>query len=149
MASSAAQIAPFRVRSRELSSPAPASSEAALPSGEVCLTADFETLVKQNHARILRLALGMVRDRDLADDVAQETFIRAFRFYRSFRSESAFFTWLYRIAVNLCIDVQRKRGRMAAGLDELAPEAEPVDPSPTPDRIFEVSELAKHTEAAL
>ena len=109
---------------------------------------DFATLVKDNQARVLRLALGMLRDRDLAEDVAQETFVRALRFYKSFRNDAAFFTWLYRIAVNLCIDLQRKQGRIDR-LPEGDDRQETPDPAPTPDRTFEVRELARHAEAAL
>ncbi|HZX93149.1 MAG TPA: RNA polymerase sigma factor, partial [Myxococcales bacterium] len=105
--------------------------------------------MKENHARILRLALGMLRDPDLADDVAQETFLRAFRFYKSFRNDAALFTWLYRIATNLCIDAQRKRGRTTEQFEDLEGDAEPADPSPTPEHTFEIRELAKQTEAAL
>ena len=102
--------------------------------------------MRDNQARIFRLALGMLHDRDLAEDVAQETFVRAFRFYTSFRNDAALFTWLYRIALNLCVDVQRKSGRMVGGLDELPEHA---DPAPTPDRTAEIRELAEHAEAAL
>ena len=52
----------------------------------------FEVLVRKNQGLIVRLALGMLRDRDAANDVAQETFFRAFRHYQSFRSEAAFST---------------------------------------------------------
>jgi RNA polymerase sigma-70 factor (ECF subfamily) len=108
---------------------------------------EFAQIVRQHQARILRLALGMLRDPDAADDVAQETFLRAFRFYRSFRNDSALFTWLYRIAVNLCIDAQRKaRLRPSAALEEAE---ERVDPAPGPHGIAEIRELARHTEQAL
>ena len=91
---------------------APHSAGAALPDGEDRpVLSRFADVVRSNQARILRLATGMLRDRDVAEDVAQETFVRAFRFYASFRSEAALSTWLYRIAVNLCIDAQRKQAR--------------------------------------
>ena len=54
--------------------------------------ASFEDLVRRNQGMIVRLALAMLRDRDAANDVAQETFFRAFRHYRTFRSEAAFST---------------------------------------------------------
>ncbi len=60
----------------------------------------FELLVVKYQRRITRLIGRMVRDVDLVDDIAQETFIRAYRALPNFRGESAFYTWLYRIAVN-------------------------------------------------
>ena len=60
----------------------------------------FEMLVVKYQRRIERLVGRMVRDSDLVLDVAQETFIRACRALPQFRGESAFYTWLYRIAVN-------------------------------------------------
>nr|WP_245932757.1 sigma-70 family RNA polymerase sigma factor [Aquabacterium olei] len=57
-------------------------------------------LVVKYQRRIERLIARMVRDTDLVEDIAQETFIRAYRALPNFRGESAFYTWLYRIAVN-------------------------------------------------
>src|SRR4249919_3671534 len=60
----------------------------------------FEMLVVKYQRRIERLVSRMVRDVDLVPDIAQESFIRAYRAIPQFRGESAFYTWLYRIAVN-------------------------------------------------
>src|SRR5678815_3267861 len=60
----------------------------------------FAMLVVKYQRRIERLIGRMVRDVDLIADIAQETFIRAYRALPQFRAESAFYTWLYRIAVN-------------------------------------------------
>src|SRR5260221_7265313 len=60
----------------------------------------FEMLVVKYQRRIERLIGRMVRDVDLVPDIAQETFIRAYRAMPQFRGDSAFYTWLYRIAVN-------------------------------------------------
>jgi len=60
----------------------------------------FEMLVVKYQRRIERLIGRMVRDVDLVPDIAQETFIRAYRALPKFRGDSAFYTWLYRIAVN-------------------------------------------------
>lgn len=60
----------------------------------------FEMLVVKYQRRIERLIARMVRDVDLVADIAQETFLRAYRALPKFRGESAFYTWLYRIAVN-------------------------------------------------
>src|SRR5512137_1104726 len=63
-------------------------------------TRAFEMLVVKYQRRIERLIGRMVRDVDLVQDIAQESFIRAYRAMPQFRGESAFYTWLYRIAVN-------------------------------------------------
>jgi RNA polymerase sigma-70 factor (ECF subfamily) len=92
----------------------------------------------------------MLRDPDLAQDVAQETFLRAFRFYKSFRNDSAFFTWLYRIAVNLCLDVHRKaRVRNTESVEEFDETMEPEDPSASPEHVAELRDLARHVDTAL
>ncbi len=60
----------------------------------------FEMLVIKYRRRIERLIARMVRDTNLVEDIAQETFIRAYKALPQFRGDSAFYTWLYRIAVN-------------------------------------------------
>jgi RNA polymerase sigma-70 factor, ECF subfamily len=60
----------------------------------------FEMLVVKYQRRVERLIGRMVRDVDLVEDIAQESFIRAYRALPQFRGDSAFYTWLYRIAVN-------------------------------------------------
>jgi RNA polymerase sigma-70 factor (ECF subfamily) len=62
--------------------------------------AAFELLVIKYQRRVERLIRRMVRDVDLVEDIAQETFIRAYRALHQFRGDSQFYTWLYRIAVN-------------------------------------------------
>ena len=60
----------------------------------------FEMLVVKYQRRVERLIGRMVRDSDLVQDIAQETFIRAYRALAQFRGDAQFYTWLYRIAVN-------------------------------------------------
>ncbi len=60
----------------------------------------FELLVIKYQRRVERLIGRMVRDVDLVEDIAQETFIRAYRALHQFRGDAQFYTWLYRIAVN-------------------------------------------------
>jgi RNA polymerase sigma-70 factor, ECF subfamily len=83
----------------------------------------FEMLVVKYQRRIERLIGRMVRDHELVRDVAQETFIRAYRALPQFRGESAFYTWLYRIAVN-----SAKRMLSDIKRDPLVPEALLVNP---------------------
>jgi RNA polymerase sigma-70 factor (ECF subfamily) len=60
----------------------------------------FELLVEKYQRRLHRLLSRMVRDADEVDDIAQETFIKAYRALPNFRGDAAFYTWLYRIGVN-------------------------------------------------
>jgi RNA polymerase sigma-70 factor (ECF subfamily) len=78
----------------------------------------FEMLVVKYQRRIERLIARMVRDVDLVEDIAQETFIRAYRALPNFRGDSAFYTWLYRIAVNTA-----KRALIGLKRDPLLTEA--------------------------
>ncbi|WP_066337791.1 RNA polymerase sigma factor RpoE [Azohydromonas lata] len=78
----------------------------------------FELLVIKYQRRVERLIGRMVRDVDLVADIAQETFIRAYRALPQFRGESAFYTWLYRIAVNTA-----KKALVELKRDPLVPEA--------------------------
>ena len=87
--------------------------------------AAFEQLVTRYQNKIIGYAARMLNDATEAEDVAQETFIKAYRSLASFRGESSFSTWLYRIATNLCIDRVRKIKRSpksAYSLDD------PLDP---------------------
>jgi len=69
----------------------------------------FERLVRGHDRGVLRLAWNMLRSVEDAQEVYQETFLRAYRNLSSFRADSNFQTWLYRIAWNLCLDYLRKR----------------------------------------
>jgi len=98
----------------------------------------FETLVRRYQTRVVNYALAIVRDTGEAEDVAQETFIRAHRSLGRFRRESSFKTWLYTIATNTArsaLDRRARRKRVAdQSLDDdtQAQRAERV-PSPGPD----------------
>jgi RNA polymerase sigma-70 factor (ECF subfamily) len=72
--------------------------------------AAFEPLVEKYRQRVWRLAYSTLRDREEAWDVSQEAFIRAFQALPSFRGQSAFYTWLYRIVMNVAADRARSRG---------------------------------------
>jgi len=69
----------------------------------------FGQLVRRHQQRIMRLALHMLRSRSEAEDVAQETFIRAYQALSRFDGRSEPYTWLYRIAVNLSLNTIRAR----------------------------------------
>jgi len=70
----------------------------------------FKLLVERYQRKIYSVALGMVRDREEAMDVSQEAFVKVYKYLDHFKGDASFYTWLYRITVNICIDVIRKRG---------------------------------------
>ena len=69
----------------------------------------FEELVRQYDQAVLRLALNLMRSEQDAQDIYQEAFLKAYRNVGSFRFECSFYTWIYRIVVNLCLDQLRKK----------------------------------------
>ena len=73
----------------------------------------FRLLVERYQGRIFALALSMLHDRQDALDVCQEAFIKVHRYLGNFQGSASFYTWLYRITYNLCIDHLRRGGRMA------------------------------------
>jgi RNA polymerase sigma-70 factor, ECF subfamily len=78
----------------------------------------FRQLVERYQRRIATLALGMLRNREDALDVVQETFTKAYQSLDRFKGDASFYTWTYRIAVNLCIDQQRRETKLPqASLD--------------------------------
>ncbi|MFH1465357.1 MAG: sigma-70 family RNA polymerase sigma factor [Pseudomonadota bacterium] len=78
-------------------------------------TTAFRGLVERFQSRIYSHVYGMIRNREEARDLTQETFVKAFRNMNGFRGESSFTTWLYRIASNVTIDHIRKHSRMRVG----------------------------------
>jgi len=79
----------------------------------------FEDLMTRTEARVLALAWRMLGDRHLAEDAAQETYLRVFRSLHTFRAGERFEAWLVRIAVNVCRDLARKRGPLPVPLDAM------------------------------
>lgn len=83
----------------------------------------FSVLMRRHEDRVFGLALRMTGDRGDALDATQDAFIHAFRRAPSFRGDAAFGTWLYRIAVNACHDVLRRRARAPVPEQDLPEEA--------------------------
>ena len=71
----------------------------------------FDALVRRYQHKVVKLVLRYVRDPAEAEDIAQEAFIKAYRALPRFRGDSAFYTWLYRIAINTAKNVLASRGR--------------------------------------
>jgi RNA polymerase sigma-70 factor, ECF subfamily len=119
----------------------------------------FELLVIKYRRRIERLIGRMVRDVDLVEDIAQETFIRAYRALAQFRGEAQFYTWLYRIAVNTAkkalMDLKRNpvvfEGQSRAGDDDdetSRAENELTSPE-TPETVLAAKEIGAAVNAAM
>jgi RNA polymerase sigma-70 factor (ECF subfamily) len=70
----------------------------------------FGLLVERYQKKVYAVALGMVKDPEEALDVSQEAFVKVHRYLDRFKGDSSFYTWLYRITTNTCIDVLRRRG---------------------------------------
>ncbi len=77
----------------------------------------FDALVRRYQHKVVKLVLRYVRDPAEAEDIAQEAFIKAYRALPRFRGDSAFYTWLYRIAINTAKNVLAARGRSPVQYD--------------------------------
>lgn len=116
----------------------------------------FGVLVQHYHQRLYHVVYRFVPNRDDAMELAQQVWVKAWNKRTSFRGESAFFTWLYRIAHFTCLDFIRSRARRPE--DEFNPDLLPrMDPSvqsaPSrdgrPDHAAEHAEVRERFEAAL
>ena len=119
----------------------------------------FELLVIKYQRRLQRLIGRLVRDTDLVEDIAQETFIRAYRALPQFRGESQFYTWLYRIAVNTAKKFLQERKRSPTMSDRafVANEdndetfrvvVEPINDE-TPESVLAAKEIAAAVNSGL
>jgi RNA polymerase sigma-70 factor, ECF subfamily len=117
----------------------------------------FRRLVERYQRRAYAVALGMVHDHDDARDICQEAFLRVHRNLATFEGEAQFFTWMYRIVMNLCIDhLRKKRGERVEFDDARANEeaADDVGIAPRrtgfdPGRALSDKELRARIQAAL
>jgi RNA polymerase sigma-70 factor (ECF subfamily) len=84
----------------------------------------FKLLVERYQRKVYAVALGMLKDKEEAMDVSQEAFVKVYKYLDHFKGDASFYTWLYRITVNICIDIIRKRagaGGEAVEFDETLP----------------------------
>jgi RNA polymerase sigma-70 factor (ECF subfamily) len=83
----------------------------------------FDELLERYHGKIYGLTYNMTSNREDAEDLTQEVFIKAFQALPRFKGKSSFYTWLYRIAVNKTINYRKKRNRKRAlSLDQFDQE---------------------------
>ena len=119
-----------------------------------CLKQDqdaFGQLVERYATVIVNLAYRMVGDRTEAEDLAQETFVAAFKALPRFRAESKFSTWLYRIAVNKCKDWLRVK-RPGQGVQDVDVEEvfdDRVVEERTPERLLSQQQVAARLDQAI
>ena len=105
----------------------------------------FEQLISPYMTKVYNIALGILGSVADADDAAQDAFIKAYRYIRGFEGNSSFYTWLYKIVYNCCLDAVRKKKRRPFGFlsgnkvtdkDGNETEKEIIDTSPLPEEIF-------------
>lgn len=105
----------------------------------------YDELVRRYQERIYATIYHMTANHEDANDLAQETFIKAFQVLRSFRGGSSFYTWVYRIAVNKTINfLKQRKNKAQMSLDDLDFNAEH-----DPDLVALISEKTPRREASL
>jgi RNA polymerase sigma-70 factor (ECF subfamily) len=139
--------------------PSRADDEALVRQAQQGSTSAFEELVRHYDRVVLRLALNITGSYEDAQDIYQEAFLRAYRNLGRFRFECSFYTWIYRIATNLCLDHLRQRQlRNRDILAERFPEGEEDSildrvpdrrPSTSPERAALSRELRDRIRMAL
>jgi RNA polymerase sigma-70 factor (ECF subfamily) len=115
----------------------------------------FDVLVLRYQQKVLKLVLRYIRDPMEAEDVAQEAFIKAFRAIGSFRGDSAFYTWIYRIAINTAKNalVASKRRPVNFGIDVQDPEQGDLEArmtdGETPEQLALTEEIRETVNQAM
>lgn len=116
----------------------------------------FGLLVSKYQRKLLRLLSRLIRDPAEVEDVAQETFIKAYRALPAFRGESAFYTWLYRIGVNTAknyLVAQGRRAPTATGFSsedaETFDDGEQLRDINTPERLMMSRQIGQTVEVAM
>lgn len=118
--------------------------------------AAFEELISGYEKRVFNIIYRIIGDYNEAEDISQEVFIKVFRTIKNFKEKSSFYTWLYRVAVNECINVLKERRKIYAYSvdspikvedDEIIREIR--DDKESPEKRFEYKELRACLEDAL
>ncbi len=116
----------------------------------------FEALMEKHMGIIYNIALRMTANKDDAEDMTQEIMIKIFRSLGSFKGNSKFSTWIYRVAVNTCLDeLKKKKNKKHLSLDaEISGDdgenqIEIKDDSPSPEKLAEQNELRDMVAAAV
>jgi len=113
----------------------------------------FEALVERYKEKAYRIAFNFSRDREEAKDLSQEAFLKAYSKLRSFDQRSGFYTWFYRILVNLCLDHHRHKKKIQweslNGDEEAGRHSNVADKSPSLDEQVTAMQLSQKIQAAL
>jgi RNA polymerase sigma-70 factor, ECF subfamily len=107
----------------------------------------FEELVRKYQDRIYNLCRYMVQDTHDAEDTAQDVFLKAYRSLNTFKPDAALYTWLYRIAVNTCLDYKKKSRSEQAEDESVIDDLASTEPSP--ERLYESKEISQAIQSAL
>lgn len=123
---------------------------------ELCKNGDrnaFNELVLKYQNKVVNIAYGMLSVREDAEDAAQEVFIKVYKNISSFNENSALSTWIYRITVNTCNDILRKRmNKKTVSIysdDDENPDMVIPDTSHTPEEAAENSEIQRQIRNAI
>lgn len=95
----------------------------------------LEVLLRRHEGRVYGLAARVLGNRDDALEVTQDVFLTLFRRASSFRGDAAFTTWLYRLTLNACTDLGRKKSRAPIPTEEVAAEAASLSGMPTSSQV--------------
>lgn len=115
----------------------------------------YDLLVIKYQHKIIQLVNRYIKDPSEAQDVAQEAFIKAYRALGNFRGESAFYTWLYRIAINTAKNYLVSRARRNSDYQVDIQDAEQIENAPqlqgmeTPDRLLSNQEIVETIKSAI
>lgn len=118
----------------------------------------FRSLVERYQRKVYSIAYGIVRNPDTALDVTQDAFVKIHRNLATFKGDSSFYTWVYRIVLNLCIDRKRRERRQAeVDYDDALAHEEGFTDGPTlastgidnPAKAAQRKELLEHMDKAL
>ena len=114
----------------------------------------FDILVRKYMEKAFRIAFDFTRDKEEAKDLSQDAFLRAFSRIKQFDGRSSFYTWFYRLVVNLCLDYARRKGRVRwQSLDAIVEEnperAELADSSRAPEQQAIAGEAKRCAESTL
>ena len=118
-------------------------------------TSAFQTLVEQHRAMVYRVAFQFAGNHYDAEDITQDVFIKVYRSLPGFRQDAQFTSWMYRIAMNACIDHRRRQPPAAVvPITAGAPDAEPwmidtVEERPGPETCAYAGELGSVLDAAI